>query len=98
MTKKEVIWLLIRLAGLWFLWEFIANGITLLTTYAHASQDEQLLARSAAVFMQLIIQIGVYLGLGIYCVRFGDLFFDVLNREDPDAGDSDSSHPTTLGI
>jgi hypothetical protein len=102
MTKRQVVWLLIRGAGLWFLLQSVEYTNTLTSTYLHASQNADLLSRSTGVFVQLILQIGLNLFLGVYCVRFGNLFFFLLNRENIDDGDGDgdtgSRAGSTLGL
>jgi len=88
MTKREVIWLLIRLAGLWFLWQSIENVIVLSSSYLQTSQNPELLSRSAAVFLQLIWQTGFHFVAGLYCLSGGNALFKLLSRERPDDGDS----------
>jgi hypothetical protein len=89
MTKRQVVWLLIRGAGLWFLLQSVVYSNTLTSTYLHASQDPDLFSRSTGVFVQLILQVGLNLFLGVYCVRFGSMFFFLLNRENIDDGNDD---------
>jgi hypothetical protein len=102
MTKRQVVWLLIRVAGLWFLLQSVEYSNTLISTYLHASQDPSLFSRSTGVFVQLILQVGLNLFLGVYCVRLGDLFFYLLDRENIDDGNSDgdrgSPQSSTLGL
>ncbi|HEV7683292.1 MAG TPA: hypothetical protein VGO68_14280 [Pyrinomonadaceae bacterium] len=102
MTKRQVVWLLIRGAGLWFLLQSVEYSNTLTSTYLHVSQDPDLFSRSTGVFVQLILQAGLNLFLGVYCVRFGNLFFFLLNREngDDENGDGDSGlrGSSTLGL
>jgi hypothetical protein len=70
--------------------------------YLHTSQDPVLFSRSTGVFVQLILQVGLNLFLGVYCVRFGNLFFFLLNRENIDDGNGDgdpgSTRGSTLGL
>lgn len=66
--------------------------------YFHAGQDPELLSKSKALFLQLLLQMGFHLGLGLYCLFAGNLLFDLLSREKPGDGDSDSTRPTTLGL
>lgn len=103
MTKRQVIWLLIRLAGLWFLWQSVTSAVALgwLGTYLQASEESGLLPKSTGfLFLQSVVLLGVYLALGLYCLRSGTALFNLLNREDPDDRDSDadSTRPSTLGL
>jgi hypothetical protein len=99
MTKPQVIWLSIRLAGVWFLWQSIENAVALLSTYLQVSQDRELLSRSSAILLQIVLLMGVHTALGIYCLGGGTLLFNLLNREKPDDGNSDSTESSSiLGI
>lgn len=85
MTKKEVAWLLIRLAGLWLLWQAVAGAVTLISSYLHVSQNGELLSRSAGVFWQMALQMMINLGVGLYCVFGGSLLFQILDSESGDS-------------
>jgi hypothetical protein len=95
MTKKQVIWLLLRLAGLWFLWQALITSLNLVwmgtvMTMSEAPNTGALLLQSAA----FVIGYGV---LGVYCLLGGKILFHFLNREDNDHGDSDSDS-SSLGL
>lgn len=108
MTKKQVIWILIRLAGLWFLFQAVTGAITLFTTYFHTSQDERLLEKSTWLFLQQAGQMFLSFAIGLYCAADGRILFELLNRENPFSGYSDdedsdsargsSSPGSTLGL
>jgi hypothetical protein len=106
-TKKQIIWLLIRLAGLWFLFQAVTGAVTLVTTYFHTSQDPRLLEKSTWLFLQQAGQMCLSFALGLYCAGDGRILFALLDRENPfsgyfDDGDSDSprssSSGSTLGL
>jgi hypothetical protein len=103
-TKKQVIWLVIRLAGLWFLWQSAGNAIALLGSFLHLSENPELLERSTGLLLQMAGQVALSFALGLYCVGDGRILFDLLNRERPGSGygadeDSASSHSSsTLGL
>jgi hypothetical protein len=44
-NKREVIWLLIRLAGLWLLWQAGEDAITLMSSYLTAIEQTNLLVQ-----------------------------------------------------
>ena len=98
MNKREVIWLLIRLAGLWLLWQAVEDAITLMSSYLTAIEQTNLLSRSTWVLVAMFLRMGIHLALGLYCLSAGNLFFDLLNREKPDDGYSDSTRTSTLGL
>lgn len=100
MHKKQVIWLLIRLAGLWLMWQAIEDTITFMSSYLTAIQEPSVMSRSTWVLVAMFLRVGVHMGLGLYCLVAGNRFFDLLNRETPGGSDSDSeSSPTsTLGL
>lgn len=84
MNKKDVIWLLIRIAGLYFLWQSVEGVFALSSSYIVASNTPDLLSRSAGIFLQSIVRIGTYLSLGLYMLLNGRLIFDMLSRQ-PDS-------------
>jgi hypothetical protein len=107
-TKKQIVWLLIRLAGLWFLFQAVTGLVTLITTYFHTSQDERLLEKSTWLFLQQAGQIFLSFAIGLYCAGDGRILFELLNRENPfsgyidddesDSSRSSSSPGSTLGL
>jgi hypothetical protein len=101
MTKKEIIWLLIRLAGLWFLWQSVQLAIALVGNYLHMRQSPELFTDSAGLWLQMILQLGIHLALALYCLGSGNQLFGLLAREQREYPDSDSdseSTRTTLGL
>ena len=85
MTKKELSWLLIRIAGLWLLWQAIQSGLILITSYLTASEKGDLLSRSTWVLGQMLLQTIVNLALGMYCVFGGNVLFQILESENVDS-------------
>ena len=84
MTKKEVIWLLIRLAGLYFLWQCVASLFGVLSTLTISQASLDFLARSSGLLLTSALLMLVYLALGLYLLTNGELLFFWLNRE-PDS-------------
>jgi hypothetical protein len=93
MNKKQVIWLIIRLVGIWFCWEALLTTATILSTIAifGEAQAHGLVVPEAASGMMIQIVLGglVKLVIGLYCVGGGELLFSLLNRE-PDNFSLDS--------
>ena len=87
MTKREVVWLLIRIAGLWFLWQATENVFSVISSFMVASSDPQLSCRSAGLLLPTVVRAGVYLIVGLYCLIGGNVFFQLLNRQ-PDTKDN----------
>lgn len=85
MTKREVVWLIIRLAGLYFLWNAVTSAATLvagLQAFLQAFDAYALAQRgSGVVLAQMLFMTVLYSALGLYCVNNGRVFFHVLNRE-----------------
>lgn len=81
MNKKQVIWLLIRLAGIWFVWQSLENAIGIVSSYWVASNEPRLLSASGGVFLSLTIRMVVYLVIGLYCLGGGELIFSLLTKE-----------------
>ena len=85
MTKKEVAWLLIRLAGVLLLWQAIAGAVTLVNSYLFVSENAELLSRSGGVFWQMILLMLINLAFGLYCVFGGSVLFQILDSENVDS-------------
>ena len=68
-TKRQVIWFLIRLAGIWFLWQSIESAILLVGTFLHLIQEPeitfQVLGNVAANSLSTIGSFGI--GLVLPC-------------------------------
>jgi hypothetical protein len=74
MKKDDVIWLLIRIAGFYFLLQSAERliGLVLITSLQPAQ----------AVFLQSALLIVFYASLGSYMLLNGKLFFQVLSQAD----------------
>lgn len=81
MTKKEFAWLLIRIAGVWFLWQSLTVAVTIVTSFIHWSKDGVGLSISPAGFSQFALHMIVSLALGVYCTLGGSVLFYILDRE-----------------
>jgi hypothetical protein len=85
-TKNEVAWLLIRLAGIWLLWQAVEGTVTLISTYLFLIENDQLNPRSAGVFWQMGLSVALHLALGVFCLSAGgNILFHIVTREDEDA-------------
>ena len=58
MNKKQVVWLLIRLAGLWFVWQSIENAIVLANAYLVASRAQRLAIVLSQHFREVLLNAG----------------------------------------
>jgi hypothetical protein len=86
MKKEEIIWLLIRIAGLYLLFESLQETLALFSSFLVALKSTQLMTVSAGVFIQAILRILLLTSVGLYLVFNGSLVFHLLNRQ-PDAED-----------
>jgi hypothetical protein len=94
--KKKAIWLLIRLAGLWFILQLIENTVALISSYYIANSTPGLLAKSTGVLLATILRMVLYLILGLYCLGGGQALFNLLNRESDEVNlDDVNSDDTT---
>jgi hypothetical protein len=80
-NKREVVWLLIRIAGLYFFWHAIENGFSLIAGHAVAREATELLDKSGGIFIQAVLRTCLYLWLGLYCIGGGHIFFRLLTRQ-----------------
>ncbi len=87
MTKKQVVWLLIRVAGLYFFWQSLTLTVSVSGAYALAGEEPELLAKASKAFLQAVVLAVLYRVLSLYCLGSGDAFFYLLNRE-PEDGES----------
>jgi hypothetical protein len=87
MNKQEVVWLIIRLIGLYLLYCAVTASINFLGTFMTAIQTPSLLEKSLGLFAQAIFLIAIQGIVGIYLLRDGGILFDILQSE----GDRNSS-------
>ena len=80
MNKKEVVWLIIRVIGLWLVWEAIESTAPLITLVTTGPSANYLLTFVLAVLRSLA-RIVFYLAVGIYFLKGGGLIFGLLNHE-----------------
>ena len=86
MTKNQVVWLLIRLAGVWLLWQAVEGIVTLISAYLVVIENDQFPPRSAGVFWQMALSLALHLALGVFCLSAGgNALFYILTREDGDS-------------
>jgi hypothetical protein len=91
-TKNQVAWLLIRLAGIWLLWQAVEGTVTLISSYLFMVQTYQLLPQSAGVLWQIGLGVALHLSLGVFCLSGGgNILFNILTREDRDSGEGPAS-------
>ncbi|HKG15469.1 MAG TPA: hypothetical protein VKB12_19265 [Pyrinomonadaceae bacterium] len=80
MTKREVVWLVVGLAGLYFLWNVVTSSSGLFAGLRLL--DGSATPRGAgAVFLQALLVTAFYAALGLYCVNDGRFFVNILSRE-----------------
>ncbi len=86
MNKREVVWLIIRLIGVYLLYLAAITSISLLGTLLTALQAPELASRSVLLFVSpglLAIMEGI---AGFYLVNSGTILFNILAREEPRIG------------
>jgi hypothetical protein len=81
MKKREVIWLLIRIAGLVFLWQAVENVVGYIITYPFFANSLLMPRNFGVAFLILILKAVLYSALGWYCLVGGQFVFNLLNRE-----------------
>jgi len=86
MTRAEIIWLLIRVAGLYFIYQSTEVAISTFGVLIVASGAPGVVSKSAGVFLPAIIKIVFYAWLGMYLLNDGSKFFQMLNRRPDDRG------------
>ena len=84
MKKSEVVWLIVRLAGVYFFWLAFETSVTLLASLGALSSARGMPGATGWVIVQLLLKMVVYAVLGRYCVEDGNLIFNILNRESAD--------------
>ena len=84
MTKREAIWIVIRLAGLWFFWHSLETALSIFSTYALANSEGLIVPGSSRMFVWPALSMVLYLAIGLYCLAGGGMIFNVLNREPDD--------------
>jgi len=86
MTKKEIVWLLIRIAGAYLLWQGVGSSVGLVANLAFASSTPELLSKSAGAFLGPVVMTGLDLSLGLYLLINGRVVFNLLSDR-PDSLD-----------
>jgi hypothetical protein len=82
MNKREVVWLLVRLIGLYLLYLAATTSISLLGTLLTALQAE-IASRSMLMFFPSAL-LAVMEGIaGFYLLNTGTVLFNILAREEP---------------
>ncbi len=83
MNKKEVVWVIVRLIGVYLLYLAAITSISLLGTLLTALQMPEVPSKSILMFVPtglLAIMEGV---AGFYLVNSGTVLFNILAREEP---------------
>ncbi|HEY0546306.1 MAG TPA: hypothetical protein VGC91_13080 [Pyrinomonadaceae bacterium] len=86
MTKKDVIWLLIRISGLYFILQGIESLLGLWASLITVNNSPGMLKNSAGVLLQSFLLTAIYFSFGIYMVSNGSFFYRLLSRQ-PDSDD-----------
>jgi hypothetical protein len=81
MTKKEIVWLLIRLAGFYFIWRGVEGLIGLLSSFVTAMMEPALFSKSGGIFLQSFLMTGFYLWIGFYLMGDCRFIFRLLNSQ-----------------
>jgi F0F1-type ATP synthase membrane subunit c/vacuolar-type H+-ATPase subunit K len=80
MTKRNVVWLIVRLVGLYLLWGAVTSAFGLVAGLL-AFKSFVAVREEGAFFVQPFVMTVLYTALGLYCVADGRVLFYVLNRE-----------------
>ncbi|HEX8734727.1 MAG TPA: hypothetical protein VF721_05340 [Pyrinomonadaceae bacterium] len=89
MTKREIVWLIVKLIGVYFLYEAVASALSLVgSIFTLISIAGRYLGEDDKYNFSKIIAwtIGVmffYGWIGWYLIKDGRLLFALLNREEP---------------
>ncbi|MCD9189057.1 MAG: hypothetical protein LUM44_21750 [Pyrinomonadaceae bacterium] len=83
MKKSEIVWLTVKIIGLYCIYSAVTNILTFLSSFLLALQNPELFKKSVIIFLQSIVIIALYGIIGNYLLRNGKFLFDILNREEP---------------
>lgn len=83
MKKSEAVWLAVKLFGLFCVYSSVTYTLSFLINLMAAYDSPVLLSRSFNVLLQSVVMLIFYAVVGIYSLKDGKLFFDLLNRENP---------------
>lgn len=84
MTKREIVWLLIRLIGIYLIYLAVTGSINLIGSFITAWQTPGLIERSFVMFLLTFFLIVLESIAGIYLLNDGTILFDILDREEKD--------------
>ena len=82
MKKENLVWLSIRLIGLYLAYNGVLSFITLLSSLALIGQMKSGQLTVPVVFQQMVLT-AFHLGIGIYLLKDGVVVFDLINAEHP---------------
>jgi inner membrane protein involved in colicin E2 resistance len=91
MKKDDVIWLLIRIGGFYFLLQSVESVIGLTASYVTATDMPALFTKSSGIFLQSVLLIAVYMCLSLYMLLNGRLFYQLLSSQ---ADEEESQFPS----
>lgn len=83
MKKNEVVWLIIKLIGLYCVFSAITSAISFLGSFLTVLQEPKVLSTWFPIFLQSIAMIAFYGIVGNYLLKDGKFLFDILNQEEP---------------
>jgi hypothetical protein len=83
MKKREIVWLVIKVIGLYFIYEAVTSGLKLIASFIVAFQAPELFYKSIGIFIPQIVLVALCAIIANYLLRDGRLVFDILNREEP---------------
>lgn len=86
MTKAEVIWLLVRIVGLYLIYQAVEVTISTFGVLVVASEAPGVVSKSAGVLLPTLFRIVLYACLGIYLLSDGSELFRLLSHRPDDAG------------
>lgn len=89
MTKREIVWLIVKLIGVYFIYQAVTSALSLIGTIFTliSIADRYIGADDKQNFLKVIawaIAMTAFYGwIGWYLIKDGRLLFAILNREDP---------------
>lgn len=89
MTKREIVWLIVKLIGVYFIYEAAMSAWNLLATFFTliSVSDRYIGGDDTRNFLKLIAwaiaMMAFHAWIGWYLINDGRLLFQILNREEP---------------
>ena len=90
MTKREIVWLIVKLIGVYFIYEAVMAALSLIGsifTLISLGGDRNISREASNNFLRVIswafAMTVFYGGIGWHLIQDGSFLFQILNREEP---------------